>query len=147
MSTNLLNWNYAGVKIEIKNAEGTMISAITIPSGGNISIKVPTRQELIRLKFNNSIGVPITVTDAADKYNVHRNTILFWIKSGYITVIQSGYRSIIDEADIAYCAEIHHQRKQVGSLSGAPLFDKNGLPYELKHPELSKKRKQKPLAD
>lgn len=144
MLQNVLNWISPGCTIEIKTQDGTMLSTTTLPRGGFTVVKRPNRDEIIRQKYNNLIGTPITVTNAAEKYGVHRNTILFWIKNDYITVLRGGYRSIIDEADIAYCADVHHQRRQSGSLSGAPLLDNDGLPYELKHPELSRKRKQKP---
>ena len=49
----------------------------------------------------------------------------------------------LDEAEVAYCAEIYHERKAAGIRSGAPLLDEDGLPYELKHPELSAYRCRK----
>ncbi len=47
---------------------------------------------------------------------------------------------LFNEAEIAYCVDIYQNRKRVG---GVPLLDENGLPYELKHPELSAYRRRK----
>lgn len=108
-----------------------------------VAQQTETRQQIIERKFSPLIGQPITVTDAANKYNVHRDTVLVWVKNRYVTALKHGGRGSrmeLDEADIAYCAEIHHKR---GGISGAPLLDDDGLPYELKHPDLSKYRQKR----
>ncbi len=79
-------------------------------------------------------GVPIWISEAERKYGVANPTISVWVKRGIIKVI--GYdknRKLIDEADMAYCAEIYNQRRGQGKW----LFDKNGLPYKPKTGPLS----------
>lgn len=74
-------------------------------------------------------GVPIWISEAERKYRVPNPTISVWVKRGLIKVL--GYeknRKLIDEADVAYCAEIYNQRKGQGKW----LFDENGLPYKPK---------------
>jgi hypothetical protein len=46
----------------------------------------------------------------------------------------------LDEAEVAYCAEIYHARN---GISGVPLLDEDGLAYQLKHPELSEYRRKR----
>ena len=53
----------------------------------------------------------------------------------------------IDEADVAYCSAIHTVRKQTGIRTGFSLLDKNDLPGLLKHPNLSRHRREQRVAD
>lgn len=105
-----------------------------------------TKAEFINTRFGTLQGHPITISEATKKYDVPRSTIKTWIyRNNYITPIFSDkYPACFDEADIAYCAEIYHQRKVAGTgFFGAPLLDENGLPYELKHPDLAQYRRKK----
>ncbi|HCE17667.1 MAG TPA: hypothetical protein DEQ80_07390 [Anaerolinea thermolimosa] len=74
-------------------------------------------------------GTSIWINEAARKYDIPGPTITVWVQRGIIRTL--GYdknRKLIDEADIAYCAEIYHQRKGQGKW----LFDENGMPYKPK---------------
>lgn len=102
-----------------------------------------SKTTLINQKYPALVGQPITVTEAANKYTIPRNTILEWITKGYVGVIKPGYQMTIDDADMAYCAEIYHHRKLIGIGFGSPLLDENGLPYTLKHPDLSAYRRRR----
>jgi len=88
----------------------------------------------------------ISVTEAAEKYNVIRRLIIEWTHKNYIEVLKPtkgrGSRMLINEADVAYCAKIHKTRKKAGIASGAPLLDDKGAPYLLKHPALSRYRRE-----
>ena len=107
-----------------------------------------------RKQFDRLRNVPITITDASNKYSIQRDTILLWVnKQRYIKILKTGYRMEIDEADVAYCAAIYELRRSFIGQSkergqtGAPLLDEMGDPYLLKHPKLSEyRRKKKPLA-
>ena len=61
-----------------------------------------------------------------------------WSRLGYIKR-ESGYRLELDEADVAYCAEIYAEkyRKYGGQLRGVRIFDEDGNPYQLKYPEVA----------
>ena len=134
---SLLNGLPAGAKITVETLDGKRV----------IYVKA-TKEQILRRDYGKLIGQPITVTDAAEKYNIQRDTILWWKKSGFISVLKDGYRMEVDEADVAYCSKIYNERKNSGTLSGAPLLDDDGLPYTLKHPSLSeyRLRRRKQLA-
>lgn len=102
-----------------------------------------SKEEIIQDEYAELSGVGITFSKASKKYSVPNTTTRDWVNvHGWIDVVDSGYPFKIDEAQTAYIANIYHDRKQAGTLGGAPLVDDNGLPYELLHPELSNKRKK-----
>lgn len=98
-----------------------------------------TKDDILQNKYSNLIGQKITVTEAAQKYEVDRRTIHKWRNKGYITVITPGYKMTVNEAEVAYCVDTYNAQQ---GKHGMPLFDDHGLPYELKHPELSERRRQ-----
>jgi hypothetical protein len=105
----------------------------------NNTADINTRLSAIKREgFEHLRGQAITVTEAAEKYEVPRNTILEWAKQ-HITILKPGYRMELDEADVAYCVAIYAVRKQYKSL--APLLDDEGNPYLLKHPDLARARR------
>ncbi len=127
-------------------AENSIIK-IELPTGETMLADVEaiqkTKEEIIMDKWPALVGRSITVTDAAKQYNIVRTTIIRWKEKGYLKVIEGGYKMLLDESHIAYCADIYHRRQAAGVRSGPPLLDDNGLPYELKHPKLSEYRKRK----
>lgn len=123
------------------------IEAVQLPSGellvaaDNGSLP-KTKEQIIQEKYTHLRQQPITVTDAADKYDLHRDTVLEWVKKDYITSLKQGGRGSrmeLDEAEVAYCAKIYHER---GGKRGVRLFDENGNPYQLKHPQLARYRRK-----
>ena len=125
------------------------IEAVQLPSGellvaaNNDPQQIRTKEQIIAEKFKDQREQPITVSEASERYEILGRTIREWISLDYIQVVDDSYPMKIDEAEVAYCAEIFHERKAVGIRSGAPLLDNDGLPYELKHPELSAYRRRK----
>ncbi len=123
------------------------IEAVQLPSGellvpaNNDSKKIRTKEQIITGKFAHLRGQQITVTEAAEKYNVERRNLLNWKNKGYITVLKPGYQMELDEAEVAYCVEVFRKQQESGIKYGTPLLDENGLPYKLKHPDLSKRRR------
>jgi len=118
-----------------------IIQAIQSPTGEILVNENEVKLAEVKRKFYNLRGNAITVTDAATKYKVEKASIRVWVRQGYINVISPGYRMIIDEADVAYCASIHNEHKLAGSK--APLFDEAERPYKLKHPGLHRYRQQR----
>jgi hypothetical protein len=121
---------------------GTKIEISKSPAGeivvSEINEVTKTKADILKEEYTDLVGQPITLSDASKKYNVIRRTIERWITQDYIAVINpNNYPIEIDEAEIAYCADVYHQRK---GKSGVPLLDENGLPYQLKHPNLSEYR-------
>ncbi len=96
-----------------------------------------------REDFEHLRGKAITATEAAEKYQVSRESILIWARKNYVMVLTPGYQMELDQADVAYCAAIHAIRKEIGVRTGAPLLDEIGLPYLLKHPSLSRYRRER----
>jgi excisionase family DNA binding protein len=121
------------------------IEAARLPSGellvSDNGLNQKTKEQIIEEKFRHLQGIPITVTEAAEKYNIVRNTLLNWVKYGHITVLKPGYRMELNEAEVAYCAEVYRKRTCLGFSTR--IFDENGLPYQLKHPDLAAHRRRK----
>jgi hypothetical protein len=128
--------------------EDDRIEAVTTAQGDILvsddgAKQTKTKEQIIAEKFGHLQNNPITVSEAEAKYSLQNMTIRRWIAKGYIEVLEDNYPIKIHEAEVAYCASIYHQRQKKGVRSGAPLLDENGLPYELKHPELSEYRRLK----
>jgi hypothetical protein len=125
------------------------IEAVQLPSGellvpDNDLDKAKSKKQIIAEKFSELQGQPITISQASKKYRVPGTTIREWIPLGYIRVIDDDdYPMKLDEAEVAYCAYIYHQRKASQVGFGVPLLDEDGLAYELKHPELSQYRRKR----
>lgn len=127
------------------------IEAVQLPSGellvaakdnGKNGQNWKAKEEIIAEEFAHLRVKPITVTEAAENYGLHRDTVLEWTKKGYITSLKQGGRGSrmeLDEADVAYCAKIYYEQ---GGKRGVRLFDEYGNPYQLKHPQLSKHRRK-----
>jgi len=127
------------------------IEAVRLPSGevlvpaDNGSKALQTKEEIIATKFAHLCEQPISASEASRKYSdihdVPISHVLFsrWARAGYITVMKRGYRLQMDEAEVAYCAEIFAQKYQEydGRMSGVRIFDENGNPYQLKYPEVA----------
>lgn len=148
----------AGTIVASVDGDGTLMIVVT-PQGQPLQVSpVPPENgheddnghgddlntRLSRIKredFAHLEGQPITVSEAARKYEVPAATIHTWIHRGYLTPLgKVGRQRQINEADIAFCAAIYHVRKPFGSR--APLLDKEGRPYLIKYPDLAKARRR-----
>ena len=124
-----------GVKIEINTG------AITLTT-------YTTKDELLKDKYPHLLNQHITLSEAAEKYNLPRGTISSWIyKTGYISPVDpNGHPIFVCEAEIAYLADIYNERR--ATKSKAPLIDKStGLPYKIKLPNLAAYRKRRKKGD
>jgi hypothetical protein len=121
------------------------IDAAQLPSGDLLvsdeGLNEKTKEQIVEEKYGHLQGQPITVTEAAEKYDIVRNTLLNWVKYGHITVLKPGYRMELNEAEVAYCAEVYNKRTRSGFSTR--IFDENGLPYQLKHPDLAEYRRRR----
>mgnify|MGYP005814068585 CR=1 FL=1 len=70
-------------------------------------------------------GRPIALREASRKYDVPLSTLARWRRHGLICTLGAGKgkRIWVDEADVAYCAEI---RRKYGT-PGRTLFDAHGV--------------------
>ncbi len=123
-----------------KNGE----TLVAVDKNGNNGKGPQTKEEIIATDFAHLRDQPITVTESAKNYDLSRDTILGWVKHKYITVLKPGYRMELNEADVAYCAKIYKEKMKEygGQVRGANIFDGNGNPYQVMHPDLSKRRRQ-----
>lgn len=125
------------------------IEAVQLPTGELLVAaekngqKLQTKEQIIQEQYASLMKRPITVSEAAEKYDITRTTIIRWKDKGYITVLESGYQMTLDEAEVAYCADIYKSKKESGLGYRGPLLDKNGLPYELKREKLALYRRRK----
>jgi len=128
--------------------DGELVEIAPTPQNGNGNgDDINARLSQIRREdFAHLEGVPITVSEAARKYDLLAQTIHIWVKQGMVRVLNAGRgrgsRKIVDESDVAYLAAIHHTRKEFGIRSGVPLLSPDGTPYLIKHPSLSQHRKK-----
>jgi len=96
---------------------------------------LPDYQDFTHLK-----GEPISISDAARKYGIHTSTLTRWMQRGYIAQLgKDGRRTLLDEADVAYCAKVYLS----DSGQGKWLFDEKGKPVG----EGKRKRSQRELLD
>ena len=89
-------------------------------------------------------GQAIKVSDAIRNYStaevsISQKNFSNWAKAGYIKVLGRGYRLLLDEADVAYCAKIYTEKyhKYGGQMAGVHVFDNEGNPYQLKYREVA----------
>ncbi len=113
--------------------ESGRIKGGTLPDGEMIVTEdsLPLKKEdLPEYKlFANLRGRPIWISKAAREYAVTQQTISNWVKAGVIKQLgREGNKVLIDEADVAYCAEIYRQR----GGQGKTLFNSDGTPYKPK---------------
>jgi len=107
------------------------IRAITI--NGEIAVSAQdakqsvSKEDLPEYKqFKHLKGKPIWISEAARVYDVPHPVISRWVKSGIIKRIgKDSNKTLIDEADMAYCAFIY---RQTGG-QGKRIFNPDGTPY------------------
>ena len=77
-------------------------------------------------KHTHLKGIGIWASEAERKYNIPNQTFVRWANNGIISTLGwDGNKRLLDEADVAYCAEIY--RRQGGQ--GKRLFNSDGTPY------------------
>jgi len=121
--------NAARLKTMVEN--GT-IRAVIIK--GEIAVdenSLPIRKEDLPeyKKHAHLKGTTIWISEAARKYELLSPSILKWIKTGVIQKIGAdGNKVLVDEADVAYCAEVY---RKIGR-QGRRMFNSDGTPYKPK---------------
>ena len=110
------------LKLYITHVDGRKIEMVQMPDR-------PLRKEDLPeyKKHAHLAGVPTWISQAARDFGIPHQTISKWVKKGIIRVLgKRGNKTLIDSADVAYCAEIYRRRRGRGRW----LFDERGLPYE-----------------
>jgi hypothetical protein len=131
--------------IETKAVSGGIL--VAVDKNGNVGRadeQPQTKEEIIAAKFAHLRGKNISASEASRKYSnlygIQISNELFsrWSRLGYIKR-KAGYRLQLDEAEVAYCAEIFaiKYREYDGRMRGVTVFDAEGNPYQLKYPEVA----------
>lgn len=83
-------------------------------------------------KFAHLAGQAIWPRKAAKIYNIPYGTISTWISKNLIKIVgREKNRILLDEQDVAYCAEIYNERRGQGKW----VFNPDGTPYTPKTQE------------
>jgi excisionase family DNA binding protein len=98
----------------------------TVVSEASIRELTPKEQLPEYKKYAHLKGVSIWISDASRKYNIPNQTIVRWVAKGIIRRLGTEKNKVlIDQADLAYCAEIYHAHRGQGKW----LFNPDGTPY------------------
>lgn len=91
-----------------------------------------------RENFAHLEGVALTLREAEERFGIPAHTIYQWARKGYVRILRQGTSkakpTLVNAADVAYCAKIRQIREEVGILKGSPLLDENGRPHLLRRP-------------
>ena len=72
-------------------------------------------------------GTPISINEAGRKYKLYTSTLTRWMQRGLIRRLgKDGRKTLLDEADVAYCARVYH----LNSGQGKWAFDEAGRPHK-----------------
>lgn len=130
---------------------GNILQVKPLPSGEfTVAVvqeeeKPKTKQELIAEKYAHLVGRGITMSQAAIDYQIPKNTVRNWVyQSRYVRVVDEDcYPRLVDEAEVAVCADIYKERQKIG-LTGLPFFDDAGYVItERKREDLAEYRRRK----
>ena len=117
------------------------ISAAKLPGGGYLVAEneIDPSLNIKREDFEHLRGQKISMSEASKTYGIPHPTFSRWAKSGFINVLERGYRTILDEADVAYCAAVYKAKYDFynGNISGVNIFDANGNPFQSKSPDMA----------
>jgi predicted site-specific integrase-resolvase len=86
------------------------------------------KEELPEYQLNADLkGVPISINEAGRKYKLNTSTLTRWMQRGLIYQLgKDGRKTMLDEADVAYCAQVYRQNSGQGKWA----FNDAGHPYK-----------------
>jgi hypothetical protein len=92
----------------------------------DVRAQLPREEQPEYKRFSHLRGVEISISAGARKYGIPNQTICRWVQKGYIqTLGQLSNKKMIDEADLAYCAQFYKTNPGQGKWT----FTKEGNPY------------------
>lgn len=97
-----------------------------------------------REDFEHLRGQTLSESEASCKYDISVANFSNWAKAGHIQVVERGWKVLLDEADVAYCAAVYKAKAKIypNCIGGFKLFDEDGNPYQIKYPELAARRRK-----
>jgi predicted site-specific integrase-resolvase len=112
--------------------EGKLRAAVM--TDGNVGIsqlsinEMLPKESLPEYQVNAGLlGVPISINEAGRKYKLNTSTLTRWMQRGLIRQLgNDGRKTLLDEADVAYCAGVYRQNSGQGKWA----FDDAGRPYK-----------------
>ncbi len=148
-------------KVLTEHIQAGKIEAVKLPTGELLvadkldnGYQHKTKEQIIAEKYSHLRGRIISASGASRKYSEIHGTIITpqlfarWANVGYIEATGGGGRGLrlkLDEADVAYCADIYAQKvTEYGTnrLFGVKIFDEDGNPHQLKYPDIAKDRRE-----
>jgi excisionase family DNA binding protein len=127
-AAHLLGVSQARVRrmIEAGTIKAANFSGVTVVSKASIRELTPKEQLPEYIRNAHLKNSPIWISDAARKYDIPNPTIVRWVSKGIIRRIGTDKNKVlIDQADMAYCAEIYHSNRGQGKW----LFNPDGTPH------------------
>lgn len=111
--------------------EGKLRAAVM--TDGSIGISQQSVNELLpkeaqpEYRENEELrGTPISINEAGRKYSLNTSTLTRWMQRGLIRQLgKDGRKTLLDEADVAYCARVYRQNSGQGKWA----FDEEGRPH------------------
>ena len=71
------------------------------------------KERLVFVRDTELDGVPIRAIEAAEKYNVKRQTLTRWVKRGFLRPLERGPKLLtLNEAEVKLVADIYNTAKQ-----------------------------------
>jgi hypothetical protein len=127
---------YGYVLADLKRlAQSGKIKAVKLPNGDMVVSETSVKEKLKKedlpeyKKHKDLAKNPIWLSEAERIYEVSTQTLSRWVKAGYISKIGlDGNRVLLNEQDVAYCAEIYKKR----GGQGKRIFAEDGTPYKSK---------------
>jgi hypothetical protein len=123
---------------------GTMRGMLFDDRAGMPPLPLPPKRN--DAKYKALKGQVITVSEAAEEFDVPRQNFIKWVQKGYIKILAPGGPNLameLDKADVVFCADVYHWRKEIGLSTGAPLLNDNGEAYQLRFLDVARYRRMK----
>ncbi|MCK6629317.1 MAG: hypothetical protein L6R45_29590 [Anaerolineae bacterium] len=126
---------------------GVKLQLEILPNGAiHVADTTPkTKTQLIDELFPHLKGQGISISNAAKKYGVPRGAVNDWVYvTGYLHFVdETCYPKLVDEAEVALCAQIYHARR-AANTAGLPYFNDQGhIITTIKRPAAARNRPPK----
>lgn len=105
-------------------------TGVVLLNESDVRSQIPRADQEAYKRFEHLANVGIGVREAAAKYDLSHPTVSRWVDKGYIKVLEiKGRKTLLSEADVAYCAYVYHLNKGQGKR----VFQDGGIPYTKKN--------------
>ena len=113
---------------------GILSNGEIVVNAQDAQARVPKEELPEYRKHTHLKGRPIWINEASRQYKISPPTLTRWTKAGIVRRLSTdGYRVYVNEQDVAYCADIYHQRGK----QGRKLFNPDGTLHKPKTDHLA----------